>query len=309
MLASDMHILILGASGQIGSPTLLQLARDFPTAMITGTSRREKVPDQYLGSNLRFRAFDPFQSDWAELGQVDVLINCIGQIKESPACSFEMIHTGITRLMLQHRETLGNPRIIQVSALGAGQHPQVPFLATKHAADQLLLAAGEAHIIRPSIVCSPDTMLVRKIRQLYRIGKQLGGNLLVPEGFMEARIQPILVADVAALISAIVSQADVPTVIPAVGPHKIAFGELVELIGTVRGKSLRLLTFPRLVAAFFVRYFIAPLFPTLITWDQFQLLFEDNIGSQHPIQNALGCMPTDTLPFWKQQFEEEMAEK
>lgn len=307
-MLNDMHILILGASGQIGSPTLLQLARDFPAAMITGTSRSGKAPASYLGSNLRFQAFDPFLSDWAELGQADVMVNCIGQIKESPACSFEMIHSGITRLILQHREALGNPRIIQVSALGAGQHPTVPFLSTKYAADQLLLEAGEAHIIRPSIVCSPNTMLVRKIRQLDRIGKQLGGNLFVPTGFMEARIQPVLVTDVAALISAIVSKPNVPTVIEAVGPQEIAFGELVELIGTVRGKSLRRLTFSRQFAAFFVRYFIAPLFPTLITWDQFLLLFEDNIGSQQPIQDVLRRMPTDTLPFWKQQFEEEMAE-
>ena len=297
-----MRMLVLGASGQIGYPVLLRLARDFPAAMISGTSRSGKAPGGYLGSNLSFQAFDPFQDDWAALGRADVVINCIGQIRATRDCPFEQIHMGLTQQLLAHRAAMGHPRIIQVSALGAGAHADVPFLATKAAADQLLLEAGNAHIVRPSIVCSPDTMLVRKLRQLHHIGRRLGGYLPVPAGFLDTRIQPVRVEDVAALIAALIRNSKAPTLIPAVGPEAISMGELLALLDRGRAQPLNIRPFPRAWAALLVRYVAQLFFPHLINEDQFRLLFADNTGEQETLRSLLGRAPGDTRGFWEGQL-------
>ena len=133
-----MRIIILGASGQIGSFLFEDLRSKYT---VTGTSRKSST------SLLRF---DPFLDDWSALGEADVVINCIGQIQESSSCSFKKIHLGISKKLIENRMLLGDPRIIQISALGASAIHPVEFLRTKGEADDYLLQFPDTVVARPS---------------------------------------------------------------------------------------------------------------------------------------------------------------
>src|SRR5687768_12716229 len=113
MAASESHtpmkIMILGASGQIGSVIYGALKA---SNNVVGTSRRQSG---------EFLKFDPFKDDWSALGKCQVLINCIGQIEATSTFKFYKIHVELTQLMLKNRGLIGNPRIIQISALGASR--------------------------------------------------------------------------------------------------------------------------------------------------------------------------------------------
>ena len=85
--------------------------------------------------------FDPFTDDWSLLGRADAIINCIGQIEPTRTSSFYDLHVGFIKLMLNNRNKIGQPRIMQISALGAAPHHQVEFLRTKGIGDELLLQA------------------------------------------------------------------------------------------------------------------------------------------------------------------------
>ena len=132
-----MRVVVLGANGQLGTPVLRRLLQDHPGAQVTGCVRAASMAD-FAGDAAclpHLLAFDPFRDDWSRLGRVDVLINCIGIIRETPALDFARAHMGLTALMLQHRALIGNPKLIQVSALGADVHSPSGFLRTKGLAD------------------------------------------------------------------------------------------------------------------------------------------------------------------------------
>ena len=145
-----MRIVVLGASGQIGS-VIYNGLKD--RHVVLGTSRKASADCV---------RFDPFQDNWHVLGTVDVLINCIGQIEATSSSSFHHIHVDLTKRIIAHRQQIGNPTILQISALGASAAHNVEFLRTKGIADDLLLQHAETAVIRPSIVCTHRTMIVRK---------------------------------------------------------------------------------------------------------------------------------------------------
>jgi len=297
-----MNIVVLGASGQIGLPILEKLASSFPERMIIGTSRTGKISLSQSYPNIQILRFDPFSDDWNVLGQPHVIINSIGQIQESPAFTFERVHKGITQKILANRKRLGNPRIIQISALGAGQHPDVSFLHTKALADSLLLTQPNTYVVRPSIVCTPNTMLVKKFKILYDISKVALGKLLVPKGFANTKIQPIAIQDLAEVLASCCTHENPPRIIHAVGPTTMSFHEIIMLMAEVNQHKIRLMEVPRNIVESFVKYFVCTWLPNVINYDQFQLLFRDNIAESYEVESLLGRSPKETKGFWKAQL-------
>src|SRR5687768_3866943 len=111
-----MKITIFGAGGQVG--TILHEALS-NRHEVTGTSRR---------ASSGLFPFDPFSDNWSILGKPDVIINCIGQIAATRKSSFTKIHLELTKQIIRNRNVIGNPRIIQLSALGASAIHDVEFM-------------------------------------------------------------------------------------------------------------------------------------------------------------------------------------
>lgn len=290
-----MKVLFLGGSGQIGFPTACRFAECYPDSQIWASSRSGKAPGP-TPANLSFIAFDPFDDDWSKLPSLDLLYNCVGQIKASKAMPFERIHHGLSKRILAKRVGLGQPRIVQLSALGAGDYPHVPFLATKARADALILAAEDTYVVRPSIVCTKDTMLLRKLKQLGKISRWLGGRLILPQGFLQANVQPLLIDDLVDLLIALGVHQSEERMIPAVGPEPLRFAELLHL---VHGKAFPAWEIPRKLLEPLIKYIVSLLLPSLINYDQFRLLFEDNIGDKAFGEAVLGREMADTRGFWR----------
>lgn len=287
------HIVILGATGQVGTAIRDAIARLQPDWRVTCTTRGTPPPgDEWL-------QFDPFDNDWAWLGQPDLIVNAIGKIRPTRDMSFERVHIGLTNLMLGNRAKLGHPRLLQISALGADPKHDVPFLTTKGQADAVLLSAPETVIVRPSIVCSPGTMLQRKLRQLVRIGGYAFGKVFVPKGFPETRVQPILAADLGDLVVRLAAQPEISGVVEAVGPEPLAFGELLQMQARTMQKQVKLVPVSREIMEGFVRYFLSVWAPKVINYDQFRLLFRDNVGSYDAFERIVGRQPASTRQFWQ----------
>jgi len=291
-----MRVAVLGASGQIGSAVVSHLAQAFPNAEVIACVR--KVPVQVAPNGIHYLRFQPFTDDWSVLGKVDVLINSIGIIEETPDLDFERAHRGLTRLMLRHRERLGNPKLIQISVLGADTQRHSPFLQTKALADRELLLHPRTVVLRPSIVCTPGTVMVQKLQMLGRISRYLGGYLPFPSGFAQTRIQPVMVGDLAQLIAVLCTTHDHPALIEVAGLRAYALKEMIDYLGSGR---IRLIPISqRLFQTFFP--LASGLFPRLLNRGQFQLLECDNVADASIFQLLLGCAPADTEPFWQREL-------
>ena len=284
-----MRIVVLGASGQIGSAIYDGLGS---LHEVVGTSR------QASGKYVRF---DPIQEDWSALGKVDVLINCIGQITASRQKSFHHIHVNLTKQILRHRLQIGNPFVIQLSALGAStQHP-VEFLRTKGIADDLLLQHGHAAVIRPSIVCTPGTMIVKKMFMLLKLGRLFFGVNPVPGGFLGTRIQPLMPEDLVELILNICLTRR-PGIIEAVGPQSINFRQLIQILEENINQKLRLIEVSRKVFDVMMKEVVSRLVPEILNWQQYQLIFQDNIADPFMIVRIIGRPLKSVLPFFRSEL-------
>ena len=289
-----MKVIVLGASGQIGRVIYSEL-RNSVNMDVIGTSRKD------VNGLVRF---EPYLDDWALLQKADILINCVGQINESPALSFEKIHCGLTELILKNSNSIGNPRIIQISALGASSNHEVRFLKTKGIADELLLKAEHATVVRPSIVCTPDTMLVKKMRMLFRLSKFTGGLLFLPKGFSAHAVQPVMDSDLACIVKHLCISKELPKILNVTGDQPISFRELITMMFTTRKRPFKIVEIPKGITDILVKNIIGRLFPEIISDQQYKLLFEDNVANKSVGEYYLGRSMSSTLRFWENQFKQ-----
>lgn len=300
-----MKILILGASGQIGHHLHAYLNNRFKESNLQGSSRSIRLSNGDSHNHLEIISFDPILDLWDKLGTYDVIINAIGQIRETKSSSFEQVHVELIQNFLAHKEKLGNPRFIQISALGAGEHPDLNFLSTKARADHLLISNYEnAVVLRPSIVASPGTMLAQRMRTLLQMAKASMGRLPVPKGLLDTRVQPILISDLCEVVGNICDKQLLPaSILELVGPAPISFRDILAIGAKVQQRPLKYIEIPRPVIEPSVRYFVAPMLPGILTYEQFQLLFQDNIADVAMTKELLGRMPASTIPFWERELE------
>ncbi|ASY63630.1 hypothetical protein SJ05684_c21890 [Sinorhizobium sojae CCBAU 05684] len=150
-----MDILILGATGFIGSAIASKLAED--GHRVTGLGRdparaARKMPQlQWLRADL---ARLTRSADWREiLAGHEVVVNCAGALQDGLA---DDLVAAQERAMLALYEAARNCRlklVVQVSADTESSGRDLPFLATKRKADAALAASGLPYVIlRPALV-------------------------------------------------------------------------------------------------------------------------------------------------------------
>lgn len=284
-----MRVIVLGGNGQIGSFIHDHLSKRYE---VTGTSRR---------ASGRCVKFDPFHDDWFGLGKADVLVNCVGQIAAAGPDSFYKVHVDLTRHIISNRAIIGNPRIVQISALGASSRHATDFLRTKGIADELLLQQPDTVVVRPSVVCTSRTTLVNKMLMLSRVAQFTAGVLFVPKGFLQTRMQPVMPRDLAAVVEAMCVSGE-HRVVDVVGPDVLSFRDILSLLLESKKRKVKLVEVPRTLMDLPMKYLISTLIPSVINAQQYALLFEDNTADNGVCTKMLRRVMTSVIPFFKNEF-------
>lgn len=149
-----MNILILGATGFIGSAVAARLLADGHN--VTGLGRnpsraRLKSPDiKWIAADLSKMLH---AEDWRGLVEdCDAVVNCAGALQDGLADDLSATqHKAMLALYAAAREA--RPLIVQISARTNSAAGDLPFLSTKRQADKALAASGVPHVIlRPALV-------------------------------------------------------------------------------------------------------------------------------------------------------------
>jgi len=163
-----MNILILGASGFIGSAIALScvevghkvrgLGRDI------AYGRRTLPALDWIPGDLR--AMQSAQSWQRALAGIDVVINCAGTLQSGLRDNVEKVQLGAMRALYSAANDAGIEQVIQISAAGADDQGQSEFMGTKSLADRALVESGLRHcVLRPGLVvgrnCFGGTELLR----------------------------------------------------------------------------------------------------------------------------------------------------
>lgn len=221
-----MRILLTGASGFIGRhiAAALGAAGHEVTAAIRNPARAKlNIAAQ------DFIAVD-FQKDitatvWQDrLNNIDVVINAVGIISETPHQKFSNLHSKTPCALFKACEKSGVKKVIQISALGAEDSSTSRYHKTKKAADDCLsLLDLDWVILHPSVVYGQGAASSEFFRALSAL------PLIPLIGNGQQKMQPIHIDDLSqAIVNLLEPGAVLRTHINAVGPTPISFKAMLS---------------------------------------------------------------------------------
>ena len=223
-----MRILLVGAGGFIGRHLLDALSLAGHSLIAT----RRQAPALSL-PGVEWRSLDllqladqPDSFAWPE--GIELVINASGELSTDSAHMQRLQRDGagvLFELAKQH-----GAAVLQISALGAGEHPDIAFLASKAEADRHLLSLDiPAVVLRPSLVVGPGGTSSLWLQRLSPLP-------LIPLLGNRAQLQPVHIHDLCAAVLALLRNwPAAPAVLPLVGPQTLTQGELIDVLRHAQG--------------------------------------------------------------------------
>jgi uncharacterized protein YbjT (DUF2867 family) len=218
-----MRILLVGASGFIGAHLLRALSA--AGHQVTATSRSGRGP---MLPGVDWHALDLLDLQRFSWPECDVLINAAGLLSSDPEQLWQ-VQAEASSALLRGAAARGM-RLLQISALGAGEQPDVPFLASKVAADDCALTLGvPALVLRPSLVVGEGGASTGWLQRL-------SVWPWIPLLNNRARLQPLHVDDLCGAVLALLRQwPEDNAVLPVVGPQAMTQGGLIDRLRAAQG--------------------------------------------------------------------------
>ncbi|WP_456455003.1 NAD-dependent epimerase/dehydratase family protein [Thermovibrio sp.] len=205
-----MRVLIVGASGFIGSHLLKGLKGKYS---LFAVSRREvKGAPSFTFSSLSY-AFKEVKPQ--------VVVNCVGILKEEGENTFEKAHVEVVKELLKLSGEVSVKKFIHISALGV-ERERSSYQKTKLKGEELVKTSGIPYLIlRPSIVLGEGQKLYEDLK---RLSKFLP-FLVAPK----MKVQPVKVEKVVEAVRKGI-ECRLKGVIPLCGEEVISMGELFKRV-------------------------------------------------------------------------------
>ena len=168
--SSPLRVLVLGGTGFIGRHAVAALhARGMQLAI--GSRHPERHESAYPFAAMRLARFEQLlQPDaWAALlKDVDVVVNCVGILRQRPNESYENVHHRAPAALAVACAKAGI-RFIHTSALGLHEGAKSRFLSSKLLGERAIAASGSDYaIVRPSLLDGEGGFGARWLRGLSR---------------------------------------------------------------------------------------------------------------------------------------------
>lgn len=229
MAGKTLGICVLGGTGFVGTELVTRLADAghlvrVPTRKLVNGNHLKVLPTvQLVVANVH---------DSRALGRLfegmDVIINLVGILNESGKNTFRRVHAELAGKIVEAMRTARVPRLLQMSAIGAGAQAPSRYLRSKGEAEALVRVSAatlSSTIIRPSVIFGPRDTLTNRFAGLLRLG---GGFL--PLARPRARFAPIYVHDVVeAFIRVMHDRQTIGKSYELCGPDVVTLAALVKL--------------------------------------------------------------------------------
>lgn len=294
-----MRVAIAGGSGFVGrhlvrelralghTPVVLARGRTGPGGQVSGDSPELRgEPLEELRVHLGGLGGDPAALA-AALRGCDAVVNLVG-IKLARGQSFAAAHVGAVHGLIAACEAAGVRRLVHVSVAGVRDDPWRPYLASKWAGEQVVIASGlRWTIVRPGVIFGAGddfvTNLTAMLRHAAVFPAPAGGR---------APLQPVAVEDVAAAIAAALARPDTAgQIFDLVGPERLELAAWVRRVATALELRVWLLPAPAplLAPALAVMERLLPAPP--LTRAQLGLLGDGVVGELAQTRALLGREP------------------
>lgn len=282
------RVVVLGGTGFVGRQFIAHLANAGYSVTVLSRNREMKRELRVL-PGVRMSTLDPY--DRGRLAQAftgaDAVVNLVGILNERGfrGKGFRKAHVELTEHVLAACEHAGVRRLLQMSALRAGEG-ESHYLITRGEAEARVMASGlDWTIIRPSVIFGPGDGLFCRFARLLRLLPVL------PLARAKAKFAPIFVGDVAAAMLHILTRTDsVGEVYELYGRQVMTLAEIVRY--TARQLGLRRLIVPLPDALGRIQAWVGDVLPGKpISSDNYKSLKLDSVGSRDGLAR-LGIAPT-----------------
>ncbi len=228
-----MHLAVTGANGFVGRHvvahavasgwTVRGVVRSEEAARVVSAAGGRPVELAAPGTDVLARAFEGCRAV-VHLAQIGA---------ERGGQTYDRVNVALTECVLAACHDAAVPRVLFFSGLGVaryGMKPRCtnPYFLSKLVAETRLFQSGLAGaVFRPSFVVGPGDAFVPAV-----IGAMAAGEVEQP-GDGAYRMQPIAVADAAALVLAAAARPTgaFPSVFDLVGPEPLSYARLLERLG------------------------------------------------------------------------------
>lgn len=290
-----MNILLCGASGFVGrhlEAALLNAGHK----VIRGV-RRPHRPDDIA---VDYRN-DVDVATWLpRLAGIDAVVNAVGVLRDSKAQPMARLHDTVPRALFAAAAQRGIKRIVQISALGAGQGIDTPYMQTKQAADDFLQTLDlDWAILRPSLIYGEDGASTRMFMLLSHMPL-----LMLPEGGRQI-VQPVHIDDVAQVVATLLAPATarppLRRIIECVGAEDVTLASLIASYRTQRGgRAPWVLAVPGLMLK--AMAWLGDRIPSLpVGSDTLTMLASGSKGNAEQFTQLLGRAPRSYREFLREQ--------
>jgi len=278
-----MKILVAGASGFLGSHVLKALNRH--SHQVLALSRRlpaeeycEFVPCNFTKDEL------PIE----KIRDCDAIVNLVGIKRRQGKQSFQNVHVGTTRRLIDAAYRSGIKRFIHISVVASRPNPRLPYHHTKWLSEEMVRTSGlDYTILRPAVIYGRGDDMISHLVKMIRFFP-----LFPIVGRGNSILQPIDVRDVAA---AVVATLEKPVAIgksyDVVGPERLKLKEVVQRVARAVSLNLAIVPTPVWFQRIAVHTMNRLSKNPLSTPAQLQMLIDGLYGDQQPLRRDLGIEP------------------
>jgi len=273
-----MNILITGASGFIGGHILTALVKTKHniTACVHKTDYSCKLKTITIDFTQMLQP-----GDWMTyLGDIDVVINCVGIIAESNNYSFDTMHHLAPIALFQACEQSNVERVIQISALGADNKALVPFHKSKKLADDYLPNSQlDWFVLRPSLVYG-------KNGKSFKLFQSLSNMIITPLiGDGKQLIQPLSIKTLVKVVEKCIQTAATRQAFDVVAEKTISYKDWMIELRQKKSKA-RFIQIPMPLIKMMAKL-LKPFKLQLLSTDNLTMLEQNTIGDYSTLKKFM----------------------
>jgi NADH dehydrogenase len=289
MAGKALAICVLGGTGFVGTEIVTRLA---------GAGHTVRVPTRSITHGNHLRVLPTVElvtanvHDMRMLGQlfrgIDVVVNLVGILNEGRRSTFRGVHAELAGKVVEAMRSARVPRLLHMSALGAGAQAPSQYLRSKGEAEAAVRLAAvyvDATIFRPAVIFGPRDSLTNRFAKLLRIA---GGVL--PLARPHARFAPIWVDDVVdAFARALRDRSTIGKSYDLCGPDVMTLEHLVRLTAAAADLPCHVIPLPDAAAR--LQALVMGLLPGKpFSLDNYRSLTVDSVCQQNGC-TSLGIQP------------------
>lgn len=292
----NKRVVLIGGSGFVGKAIANRLSEE-GFKLVVPTRRRSRAAHLLVLPTIEVVEADVFDPKTLAqlLSGADAVVNLVGVLHSKPGTpygpDFARAHVELPKLLAETCASVGVPRLVHISALGASAEGPSEYQRSKAAGEAAITAqdAPEWTILRPSVIFGRDDSFLNLFAGLARLFPVL------PLAGAGARFQPVYVEDVARAVLHCLTHHDTAGQIHELaGPHTYTLKELVEYVCQLVGKKRFIYPLSEGMALMQAR--LMELAPTpLMSRDNVLSMRADNVASGAPMPFGLEPTPLEAV--------------